>query len=164
MKSGPKNLLGQVKFMFRNTHLVYLHDTPKKMGFKFSVRLRSHGCVRVGRAFELARSLLGHDRRRPWTEKKWDELLAESEGKWMRLRRPVDLHITYWTADVSPSGRARFFRDFYRYDKADTQRIEEMMAQTLPSALMSKTTMPGGPGLWASPQFPPKLGCFSPRH
>jgi murein L,D-transpeptidase YcbB/YkuD len=37
-RPGPKNALGSVKFMFPNTYLVYLHDTPKTELFSRSRR------------------------------------------------------------------------------------------------------------------------------
>jgi L,D-transpeptidase YcbB len=46
-KSGERNALGKVKFIFPNKYSVYLHDTPQKSKFKWSGRAVSHGCVRV---------------------------------------------------------------------------------------------------------------------
>jgi murein L,D-transpeptidase YcbB/YkuD len=46
-RPGPKNALGSVKFMFPNTYLVYLHDTPKTELFSRSRRDFSYGCIRV---------------------------------------------------------------------------------------------------------------------
>ena len=45
--SGDDNALGLVKLLFPNKHSVYLHDTPSKSLFDESVRLFSHGCMRV---------------------------------------------------------------------------------------------------------------------
>ena len=149
MKPGPQNLLGQVKFLFPNTHLVYLHDTPKQRGFKYPVRLRSHGCVRVARAFDLARDLLTHDQGKRWTEKKWLDFLEKSADKWVRLRTPLDLHIAYWTADVSPDGHVRFYRDFYKYDAGDLQRVVDVARALLPE--QGPKQLPAGPSRPSSP-------------
>ena len=46
-RPGPKNALGSVKFIFPNTYLVYLHDTPKTELFSRSRRDFSYGCIRV---------------------------------------------------------------------------------------------------------------------
>lgn len=51
---GPRNALGLVKFMFNNTHSVYLHDTPNKAAFNRKNRAISHGCIRVQKPYELA--------------------------------------------------------------------------------------------------------------
>jgi murein L,D-transpeptidase YcbB/YkuD len=154
MKSGPTNLLGQVKFIFPNTHLVYLHDTPKQRGFKYPVRLRSHGCVRVERALELARTLLSADIGKKWTDKKWAKYLEKHQSKWRRLRKPLDLHIVYWTADVAGDGTPRFYRDFYKYDSADMRRVADVALANLPADLRAPaTSIPAGP---SRPQIPGK--------
>lgn len=51
---GPRNALGLVKFMFNNTHSVYLHDTPNKVAFNRKNRAISHGCIRVQKPYDLA--------------------------------------------------------------------------------------------------------------
>ncbi len=51
---GPRNALGLVKFMFNNTHSVYLHDTPNKAAFNRKNRAISHGCIRVQKPYDLA--------------------------------------------------------------------------------------------------------------
>ncbi len=42
-KPGPKNSLGLVKFIFPNSHNVYMHDTPARQLFSQSRRDFSHG-------------------------------------------------------------------------------------------------------------------------
>ena len=56
---GPKNVLGDVKFMFPNSHDVYMHDTPERNLFGKSFRALSHGCMRVHEPRRLAEVLLG---------------------------------------------------------------------------------------------------------
>ena len=46
-KPGPKNSLGNVKFMFPNRHAIYLHDTPATELFSRQNRTLSSGCIRV---------------------------------------------------------------------------------------------------------------------
>ena len=152
MKSGPTNLLGQVKFMFANTHLVYLHDTPNKRGFKYPVRTRSHGCVRVDQAFELARDLLAQDQEKRWSEKKWTKYLVEHSNKWVRLKSALDLHIAYWTADVSEQGRVRFYRDYYNFDEADARRMADFAKAHATPAGSKGGQMPAGPSTPAVPE------------
>ena len=49
---GPKNALGQVKFMFPNQYAVYLHDTDDRSLFSRSDRALSSGCTRGASAPE----------------------------------------------------------------------------------------------------------------
>lgn len=44
-KPGPRNALGNAKFLFPNRYNVYLHDTPSQGGFAQSSRAASHGRV-----------------------------------------------------------------------------------------------------------------------
>ncbi len=46
-RPGAGNALGHVKFLFPNSHNVYLHDTPADALFAKPGRAFSHGCVRV---------------------------------------------------------------------------------------------------------------------
>ena len=59
---GPKNVLGDVKFMFPNSHDVYMHDTPERNLFGKSYRALSHGCMRVHEPRRLAEILLAEDK------------------------------------------------------------------------------------------------------
>ncbi|GEM_PF-3521518 len=152
MKSGEKNLLGRVKFLFPNTHLVYLHDTPKQRGFKYPVRLRSHGCVRVERAGELARTLLTADRGKRWSEKKWEKYLEDNDDKWLRLKKPLAVHLVYWTADATDDGRVRFYRDVYKYDARDQRKTIDVARAGLDGLHGAAKSMPAGPANPASPR------------
>ncbi len=55
---GPGNVLGRVKFVFPNSHDVYMHDTTQKFLFNNAVRAESHGCMRVQNPNLLAQVLL----------------------------------------------------------------------------------------------------------
>jgi murein L,D-transpeptidase YcbB/YkuD len=55
---GPKNALGEIKFIFPNEHFVFLHDTPSRNLFDRPERTFSSGCIRVDKPFELAQLLL----------------------------------------------------------------------------------------------------------
>lgn len=152
MKSGPENLLGVVKFLFPNTHLVYLHDTPAKRYFKDPRRLKSHGCVRVQDAEGLARYLLAQDRGAPISDKKWEKMLEKYHNQWMGLSEPLDIHLAYWTADVSNEGKVRFYPDVYRFDEADrriAQREVMERIDTRPDSV--RRQMPAGPAQPACP-------------
>jgi len=111
---GPNNALGRIKFMFPNPHLVYLHDTPHKALFERSKRTFSSGCIRVERPFVLAELLLDDPKR--WSR---DQILEAIEGgrtQTVRLPRPVDILLLYWTVEVSPDGVVEFRPDVYGRD------------------------------------------------
>ena len=55
---GPKNSLGQVKFVMPNSKAIYLHDTNAKSRFNSSIRAFSHGCIRVEKPVSLAEYVL----------------------------------------------------------------------------------------------------------
>jgi murein L,D-transpeptidase YcbB/YkuD len=57
-KTGPKNSLGLIKFLFPNSNAIYLHDTPAKSLFNREDRAFSHGCIRVEKPVELATQIL----------------------------------------------------------------------------------------------------------
>src|SRR5690606_18644264 len=65
-KPGPTNSLGLVKFLFPNSHSIYLHDSPAKSLFDESARAFSHGCIRVQEPLKLAKFLLKN-------KPEWDE-------------------------------------------------------------------------------------------
>lgn len=46
-KGGPGNALGEMKFNFKSSDAIYLHDTNERWVFGSSKRAVSHGCVRV---------------------------------------------------------------------------------------------------------------------
>ena len=68
-KPGPNNALGLIKFMFPNSHSVYLHSTPSTELFARSRRDFSSGCIRLEKPAELASFLLRNqpDGQQPWT-------------------------------------------------------------------------------------------------
>lgn len=114
-KSGEKNALGQVKFIFPNAHSVYMHDTPKKHFFDYPVRAFSHGCVRVHEPLKFAEYLLTQDG--SWDQAQFDRLLKQGTESGIRLKKFVPIHIEYYTAQADERGRAHFLADVYRHDQ-----------------------------------------------
>lgn len=112
--TGAENALGKFKFNFSNTQSIYLHDTPSKRLFNRSARALSHGCVRVERPFELAELLLaGQDR---WNAAALKNAVARGDNRWISLKRPLPIHLVYWTAWADEDGRAQFRHDIYKRD------------------------------------------------
>ena len=104
---GPKNSMGQMKFMFPNAEGVYLHDTPDKELLSEASRLFSGGCVRLEDAPRLARWLFGKP------------LNPEGAGteEAAPLPTPVPVYITYLTAVPTGSSIA-YLDDIYGRDAA----------------------------------------------
>jgi L,D-transpeptidase YcbB len=111
---GERNALGFVKFMFPNQHAVYLHDTPNRSLFTAGKRAFSHGCVRVEQPFELAQEILGQDGK--WSEQKLKGLIGKGE-RYVYLRQPVPVHLTYFTISIDERGELKTFEDLYGIDR-----------------------------------------------
>lgn len=114
---GPDNALGTMKFMFPNSHNVYLHDTPARELFTHEKRMFSHGCIRVSDPRGLAWFLLQDDRRE-FSEQGLSTLIAEGKRKVLLLEEPIPVHILYRTVSIDPrTGEVYFFRDVYKRDE-----------------------------------------------
>ncbi len=109
---GPKNVLGDVKFMFPNSHDVYMHDTPERNLFSKSYRALSHGCMRVHEPRRLAEILLAEDK--GWSAAKVQSMFASGGEVVLDKHSPV--HITYFTARVDDNGKLQTYGDFYGLD------------------------------------------------
>ena len=110
-KPGPDNSLGLVKFLFPNSHSIYLHDTPAKSLFNEDSRAFSHGCIRLSEPKKLATYLLRNDT--SWSEQKIIEAMNKGVEKYVTLKKPVPVFIAYFTAWVDKQGRLNFRKDIY---------------------------------------------------
>lgn len=105
---GPNNAMGRIKFMFPNTHGIYLHDTPEKALLREDDRLFSSGCVRLEDAPRLARWLFG----------KPVKITTGTPERRVDLPEPVPVYITYQT--VAAEGEGIVYRpDVYGRDGMD---------------------------------------------
>ncbi|MFZ1536995.1 MAG: L,D-transpeptidase family protein [Chromatiaceae bacterium] len=111
---GPKNALGQVKFMFPNRHSVYLHDTSDRQLFQRTNRTLSSGCVRVDKPIELAELLLNDPK---WNKEKFDSVFESKRPSSVRLKQPLPVILSYWTAEADDQGQVHFRSDFYGQDQ-----------------------------------------------
>jgi murein L,D-transpeptidase YcbB/YkuD len=118
---GPNNALGRIKLMFPNPHFVYLHDTPQKSLFERESRTFSHGCVRVQNVFDLAELVL--DDPQHWSKAKLLKAIETGKTQTITLEHRVPVLVAYWTAGVSPDGRAFFYDDVYGRDPAELQAL-----------------------------------------
>jgi murein L,D-transpeptidase YcbB/YkuD len=119
-RPGDGNALGRIKFMFPNSHAVYLHDTPSKSLFQRDVRAFSHGCVRVMNPMEFADALLARDAE--WNADRLTTLFGTQERQ-VDLSTHIPVHITYFTAVVDESGTLQFKSDVYGYSAAVRQAL-----------------------------------------
>jgi murein L,D-transpeptidase YcbB/YkuD len=111
-RPGPQNPLGQIKFLFPNEHAIYLHDTSAGHLFDQTVRLFSHGCIRVEKPVELASWALGQP------EAEIRAMMASgSQDEWTSLPQEIPVHILYYTVAVDEDGKVLFFDDFYGIDE-----------------------------------------------
>jgi len=122
-KPGPNNSLGLVKFLFPNSHSIYLHDTPSKSLFNEPNRAFSHGCIRLAEPKKLAVYLLRN-------EPKWDETAitaAMNAGKeqYVTLNKTIPVFISYFTAWVGKDGKLNLRKDIYNRDS----RLAEMILE-----------------------------------
>ena len=108
---GRKNALGELKFLFPNSHDIYMHDTPSRELFDRDERAFSHGCVRVQNPREFAQVLLG------WDSIKVDENVEGRKSQSVKLQAKVPVHITYFTAWPDETGKIQYFNDIYGRDK-----------------------------------------------
>jgi murein L,D-transpeptidase YcbB/YkuD len=109
---GPKAALGRVKFDFPNPYAVYLHDTPTKSTFGQTRRTASHGCVRLERAVELARTVVADDGGSP---ERVDRLLDSGRTARLKLSHPIPVRLLYLTAEPK-DGRIVYLPDVYGWD------------------------------------------------
>ena len=111
---GPKNALGKVKFLFPNSFDIYLHDTPDKGLFKKSSRDASHGCIRLSNPVKLANYLL--QSQPTWTPEKIDSAMNAGVEQYVKVKNPVPVMITYYTAWVDDNHVLHFADDIYSHD------------------------------------------------
>jgi len=114
-KPGEKNSLGKIKFLFPNSFNIYFHDTPAKSLFNSSVRAFSHGCIRLSQPEKLADYLLRDDSQ--WPPEKINEAMNSGNEKFVSIKNPVPVFITYYTAWVDENGKLNFRDDIYGHDK-----------------------------------------------
>jgi len=113
-KPGKDNSLGLIKFMFPNSNNIYLHDTPAKDLFGKDYRAKSHGCVRVEKAREMAILILDNDKN--WNAQKIDEAMHAGKEKQYTLNHKIPVYIAYFTAWADESGNTAFYPDVYGRD------------------------------------------------
>ncbi|TCN58890.1 L,D-transpeptidase [Flavobacterium circumlabens] len=115
-KPGGSNALGLVKFMFPNSHNIYLHDSPSKSFFSKDKRAFSHGCVRVEKARDLAVAIM--EKEANWNSSKVDAAMHLGKENTYVLENKIPVYIAYFTAWADGSGNIAFYDDLYNRDNA----------------------------------------------
>jgi len=111
---GQGNALGEIKFLFPNSHDVYLHSTPSRGLFAHSTRTFSSGCVRVRDPLDLAAFLMSDPG--TWTAESLKRQIARGGTRTLQPAQSVPLSIVYLTAWVEENGTVQFRRDLYDTD------------------------------------------------
>ncbi|WP_369752980.1 murein L,D-transpeptidase [Flavobacterium sp. WC2409] len=113
-RPGPTNALGVVKFVFPNTYSIYLHDTPYKLNFNYEFPRFSHGCINMQKAKELAYLILENNP--DWPLDKINKAMDSGVETVCVLKKPIPIHIGYFTAWVDDAGEIHFYFDIYNKD------------------------------------------------
>lgn len=113
-RPGPRNPLGDIKFVFPNREHIYLHHTPSTRLFERERRDFSHGCIRVENPVALARFVLQGEA--DWTEPRIVRAMTADPPRSLSLAEPVPVLIAYSTALVK-GGVVYFFADLYGHDR-----------------------------------------------
>ena len=113
-RPGPRNPLGDIKFVFPNREHIYLHHTPQTALFERERRDFSHGCIRVEEPVALAAFAL--QGMREWTQDRIARAMHDGKSFTLKLAEPVPVLIAYATTLVK-GGRVHFFADLYGHDR-----------------------------------------------
>jgi murein L,D-transpeptidase YcbB/YkuD len=131
-RPGPKNALGDIKFVFPNNQNIYLHHTPAPQLFGRERRDFSHGCIRLEAPVELAKFVLADSPE--WTEERIREAMAKGESRTLALKHPVPVLIAYSTV-IAKAGRVFFYPDLYGHDRLLDQALRARSAALAPLIL-----------------------------
>lgn len=130
-RPGPKNALGDIKFVFPNDQAIFLHHTPTTALFERERRDFSHGCIRVEAPVALAKFVL--QGQPEWTEQRIRQAMGRNSSTTLRLAQTLPVLIAYGTALVK-DGRVHFYDDIYGHDRVLDSALRRR-TQALPPAL-----------------------------
>ena len=122
---GPRNALGQIKFVMYNPQNIYLHDTTAKTLFDAKARAYSHGCIRTEHILLLAEKLLGEGTYQPaadgtvpaaWTPERIKETVASKKTVQANFPKPLPVYIVYMSSAALQDGSIKDYADIYKKD------------------------------------------------
>lgn len=126
-RPGPKNALGDIKFVFPNNQNIYLHHTATPQLFKRDRRDLSHGCIRVEEPVQLAKFVLQD--MPEWTEDRIRNAMEKGRSNTVALQQPLPVVLAYGTAIARADGRIYFLPDIYGQDKLLDQALRTRTAK-----------------------------------
>jgi murein L,D-transpeptidase YcbB/YkuD len=89
--------------------------------FSKDKRAYSHGCIRLEEPEKMANYLL---RNQPeWTPEKIEDAMNSGTEKYVKLKDPIPVFITYYTAWVDDAGQLNFREDIYGHDASLAARM-----------------------------------------
>ena len=138
---GPRNALGQIKFVMYNPQSIYLHDTTAKSLFDTKMRAYSHGCIRTEHIMQLATRLLTEgapaqaaaeaapaqpaaegvpavpaEGQTIWTAEKIKEVVASKKTVQANFPKPLPVYIVYMSSAALQDGSIKDYADIYKKD------------------------------------------------
>jgi murein L,D-transpeptidase YcbB/YkuD len=120
---GPRNALGQIKFVMYNPQSIYLHDTTAKSLFDTKMRAYSHGCIRTEHIMQLATRLLtdgapavAAEGQTIWTPEKIKEVVASKKTVQANFPKPLPVYIVYMSSAALQDGSIKDYADIYKRD------------------------------------------------
>jgi L,D-transpeptidase YcbB len=125
-RPGPRNALGDIKFVFPNSDNIYLHHTPSVGLFERERRDFSHGCIRVEQPQALAEFVL--QGMPDWTAPRIRAAMESGTSTTLKLETPMPVLIAYATALVKSQGQVYFFADLYGHDRLLDQALRRRAA------------------------------------
>jgi murein L,D-transpeptidase YcbB/YkuD len=120
-----------VKFIFPNSHFVFLHDTPSKSLFERTERSFSSGCIRVENPFEFAELLL--DDPAKWNADTIQQMLDSEKPRTVFLKEPMTVMLLYSTVGVADEEVVRFYNDIYQRDARVLEPLDGDFEFSLPA-------------------------------
>lgn len=125
---GPRNALGQVKFMMPNKMNIYLHDTPADYLFMRDKRAFSHGCIRLEFPELMAEYMLKNE---GWDLQRVVEAMNKQEPYYVTLSEHIPVYLIYRTAWVDNKGLVNFRKDIYNLDRLQQIQLNHHKEKTL---------------------------------
>lgn len=110
---GKLNSMGKMKFNFRNSEDIYLHDTPQKEYFLKPVRTLSNGCIRLEDAKRLGRWLMQAEPVPPTPDPELH----------VKLPQGVPVYVTYLTVQPDAAGKLTSYDDYYGWDGRPERQV-----------------------------------------
>ena len=130
---GPQNALGRVKFIFPNSHFVYLHDTSHRELFVHPERAFSSGCVRIENPMKLAELLLNDQEE--WDQQRISKVIESNKTQIVNLSKPLPILLLYWTVMVDQEDQVSFRKDLYNRDDKILKILDGKFKFSLPEGL-----------------------------